>query len=243
MKVQNSTGAVLPLPGLNAGGGVNQVSADLGTYSVIQDLGGGGETVSVATTGSGAFQFGWREHLANLNISGSGTTSVVGQGDVLRLSGLSIDSSSGARLDLGNRVIILDYTGVSPAATIAGYLKAGYNNGLWNGRGIRSLVAGANGNTVNALGAAEASAALGLRGNATSTYFNQTVDSTTLLISFTRYGDANLSYKVDFNDFLLLQNNYNTTANNFSQGDFNYDGVTDFNDFLLLQNNYGLSTY
>ncbi|MDB5325058.1 MAG: hypothetical protein JWM57_627 [Phycisphaerales bacterium] len=61
----------------------------------------------------------------------------------------------------------------------------------------------------------------------------------TFLIKIGFGGDADLNDKVDFNDFLVLQNNFNRTGTTFSEGDFNYDSVTDFNDFLILQNSFG----
>ena len=54
-------------------------------------------------------------------------------------------------------------------------------------------------------------------------------------------GDANLNGAVDFNDFLILQNNFGLAGTKFTQGNFNFDGATDFNDFLVLQNNFGQS--
>lgn len=58
------------------------------------------------------------------------------------------------------------------------------------------------------------------------------------LLKLAYRGDATGDDGVDFNDFLVLQNNFNTTA---TAGDFNYDGVVNFNDFLILQNNFGTS--
>lgn len=63
--------------------------------------------------------------------------------------------------------------------------------------------------------------------------------SRTFLIKLGYGGDADLNDKVDFNDFLILQNNFGHTGTTFSEGDFNYDGKTDFNDFLILQNTFG----
>ena len=54
-------------------------------------------------------------------------------------------------------------------------------------------------------------------------------------------GDADLDGDVDFNDFLVLQNNFGNSGTTFVTGDFNYDGVTNFNDFLALQNSFGQS--
>lgn len=64
-------------------------------------------------------------------------------------------------------------------------------------------------------------------------------------LTFNRlYGDYNASGRVDFNDFLWLQNSMGATR---GRGDYiaaldgNSDGVIDFNDFLALQNNFGMS--
>ena len=54
-------------------------------------------------------------------------------------------------------------------------------------------------------------------------------------------GDATGDDKVDFNDFLVLQNNFDKTGTTFDQGNFDYSAATDFNDFLILQNNFGAS--
>jgi hypothetical protein len=51
-------------------------------------------------------------------------------------------------------------------------------------------------------------------------------------------GDANLDNVVDFNDLVLLAQNYNTTNTTWFQGDFNYDGLTDFNDLVLMAQSY-----
>jgi hypothetical protein len=48
-------------------------------------------------------------------------------------------------------------------------------------------------------------------------------------------GDATGDGKVDFNDFLVLQNNYGKPGG-WLQGDFDGSGVVDFNDYLILQN-------
>src|SRR5262249_24365148 len=58
----------------------------------------------------------------------------------------------------------------------------------------------------------------------------------------THPGDANLDGKVDFLDFLILQNNYALNGG-FAQGNFNgnVDATVHFLDFLILQNNYALS--
>ena len=54
----------------------------------------------------------------------------------------------------------------------------------------------------------------------------------------TRPGDADLNGKVDFRDFLILSENYESNAG-WSTGDFDGSSRSDFGDFLLLSNNFG----
>ena len=68
-------------------------------------------------------------------------------------------------------------------------------------------------------------------------------NGSTVTVLPTLAGDADLDGDVDFNDFLVLQNNFGQTGTRFDQGDFNYDDVTDFNDFLALQNQFGQSVF
>jgi SdrD B-like domain len=54
-------------------------------------------------------------------------------------------------------------------------------------------------------------------------------------------GDATRDGVVDFNDLLILAQNYNQTGKTFTQGNVDYsaDGSVNFNDLLLLAQNYG----
>jgi fibronectin type 3 domain-containing protein len=51
-------------------------------------------------------------------------------------------------------------------------------------------------------------------------------------------GDATNDGKVDFNDLVVLAQNYDTTGKTYAQGDFNYDGAVDFNDLVILAQRY-----
>jgi hypothetical protein len=51
-------------------------------------------------------------------------------------------------------------------------------------------------------------------------------------------GDATRDGIVDFNDLVVIAQNYNTAANTFSRGDFNYDGTVAFEDLTLLAQEY-----
>ncbi|MDB5327227.1 MAG: hypothetical protein JWM57_2796 [Phycisphaerales bacterium] len=122
--------------------------------------------------------------------------------------------------DIQGGVLQLTYSGSSPVAQVKTILNNEYatNGGNFTTGQIRSTTAAA---------------------NRTIGYGDNGTDTVTLLLTLP--GDANLNGTVDFNDFLVLQNNFNAPGTRFDQGNFNYDGVTDFNDFLVLQNNFGQS--
>jgi hypothetical protein len=54
-------------------------------------------------------------------------------------------------------------------------------------------------------------------------------------------GDANHDRHVDFNDLVILAQNYNQAQKAFAEGDFNYDSGTDFNDLVMLAQRYNTS--
>jgi hypothetical protein len=152
-----------------------------------------------------------------------------------------------AQVDLANTNLVVDYaTGTaSPLATVRAQIRSGYNPGgpAWTGNGITSSEAATHAGM--GLGYAEASDALGLTGSQTVTWFGQTVDATSVLIRYTKSGDANLDGVVDFADLVKLAQHYNDASGGrtWFEGDFNYDGNVDFNDLVAIAQNYntGLS--
>lgn len=68
--------------------------------------------------------------------------------------------------------------------------------------------------------------------------------SAALDVQFTQVaGDATNDGIVNFDDLLVIAQNYNNNGRTFSQGNFNYDasGLVDFSDLLILAQNYGIS--
>ncbi len=55
---------------------------------------------------------------------------------------------------------------------------------------------------------------------------------------FALSADANRDRRVDFNDLVLLAQNYNGAGKTWAQGDFTGDGVVDFNDLVKLAQRY-----
>ena len=203
-------------------GGVVTVGASTGSDSLDINLDNLGQAhvrfVSSMTLGGLRMGSG-----GNLTVDAGGTR-------VLRTFGFS---TAGGTLDLNDNPMIVDYSGTSPLDSIRAALASGYDNGTWTGEGINSSTAASTAN--HALGYAEASA---LFSTFPATFAGQSVDSTTIVIDYTRYGDANLDGTVNLIDFNRLVGGFGT-GSLWSQGNFNYDGLTNLADFNLLTANFG----
>ena len=177
------------------------------------------------------------------NIGPAGT--LKHSGGIYRTADLVIDTSGlpdeGGKLDVTDKNFVIDYTGPSPLVEISDYTYSGYNDGAWDAPGIMSSNAGATPGA--SVGYAEAADVLGLSGNATALWNGHVVDATTILIDYTRAGDASVNGTVGFEDLVRLAQNYGAPAgiNGWAKGDFNYDGNIGFEDLVLLAQNYNQS--
>jgi autotransporter-associated beta strand protein len=140
----------------------------------------------------------------------------------------SIIFGSGAKLDLRDNDLVLDYDGATILSTVHSQLANGYNGGAWNGSELISSEADAD---TFALGYAD-NAVLNL-----STFSGQNVDATSVLVRYTYFGDANLDEQVDITDLGLLATNWQTT-NVWTGGDFDYSGFVDITDLGMLASNW-----
>jgi len=199
-------------------------------------------TGSLSVTGTGMLNVTRIRQGGGLTITGTNTRVTIGlNGTGLALSrvgALDLGAAPGAitgRLDLTNNFLIVDYTTASPLPTVRQYIASGYNAGAWDGAGINT----SRGNSSTfGIGYVEAS---DIFTSFPTTYVGHSVDSSTLLVAFTRYGDANLDRVVNLNDFNRLAANFGSTSAVWSQGDFTYDGVVNLDDFNRLAANFGLS--
>jgi hypothetical protein len=132
--------------------------------------------------------------------------------------------------------MVIDYDArATPLATVRNQIISGYANGYWDGPGINSSSAATNAGY--ALGYAESAAVFT---SFPALFAGQEVDDTSLLIRYTRAGDANLDGTVSLEDFNRLSLNFGQSGKLWSDGDFNYDQNIDLFDFNLLAANFGL---
>jgi hypothetical protein len=185
--------------------GVLAVSADLGTNTTVDVQGG-------------TIEFSSSQRLGSMNVSAG----------MARLSGVtsmtSLEISGDGQVDLGNGKLIVDYTGASALAQIAGAVDAGNLNS--------SLAAGA-----VRLGYGEAS---DLFSGATGTFAGRLVDSSSVIAALTVAGDASLDGAVNSTDFNLLSGHFGQSADSrWTQGDFDGDGKITTIDFNVLAGQFG----
>jgi hypothetical protein len=146
-------------------------------------------------------------------------------------------SAGGATIDVHAAGLLVDYAVGSPLNSLKQRVQKGYNGGDWGGTGITSSTAAAE--STGAVGYGEASTVLGLVGGDTAPWAGYTADASSILIRYTRSGDANLDGAVDFADLVKLAQNYNTVGTAvWTDGDFNYDWAVDFQDLVKLAQNY-----
>lgn len=128
--------------------------------------------------------------------------------------------ASGSKLDISNNTLLLNYgNGSTPLAAVQAAVAGGE---------IFSSTANAGNPGQYAVGYADSTELA-------------SIPSGEVKVMYTLAGDANLDGMVNFNDFSILQNNYDQSGCDWAQGDFNHDGVVNFNDFSILQNNYDTS--
>jgi hypothetical protein len=171
----------------------------------------------------------------------SGTVQILPNGTAASTSRMQQLSIAGApdawtaKFDLADNDLVLDYAGASPIATIANQIKSAYAAGSWSGNGLTSSMADPSN---FALGVAEASA---LYTTFPAVFSGQEVDNSSVLVAYTRYGDANLDGAVNLADFNRLAANFGAAGTLWTDGDFNYDGSVKLSDYNLLAGNFGLS--
>jgi hypothetical protein len=153
-------------------------------------------------------------------------------------SDFSIDAA--ARLDLTDNAMVVDYNGDSPVEVVREKIlsargKSGIG-GTWSGPGITSSTASA------ANEAAPDSRSIGYAENETlplgrfGTFNGVHVDRTSVLIAYTRTGDANLDGVVDDDDVTIVSATYapGVRQPHWALGDFDYNGFVDDDDITLL---------
>jgi hypothetical protein len=182
-------------------------------------------------TGSAAAVFASTQRIGALTIGAGGSATVApGGGKVLTVSSIAISGTG--RLDLTDEDMIVDYTGSSPEAAVRSLLASGFAAGAWTGPGINSSSAASNPNHLTSL-----AILLNDKGNGTPFYTNfdgQPADASSVLVKYTYNGDADLSGKIDADDYFQIDNGFATKLAGYRNGDFDFNGSVDADDYFLI---------
>ena len=216
-----------------AAGGTLQASAAFAA-TVPLTLTGSGGSANINTNGYDVALSGALSGSGGFNKLGPGTLTLSGANSYMGLTSVQAGTLwlgttaaenpifSLGGVDIQGGSLVLSYSGLSPAITIASILATGYKQDFAAGSGeIFSSTAATNGST------------LGWADNG----------SNAIRIMATLPGDANLDGQVDINDLTIVLSNFGTTSTVlgavWSQGDFTYDGKVDINDLTIVLSNFG----
>jgi hypothetical protein len=227
----------------SAGEDIIDVRETASDAAVTLEATSGSDSVFVNSDGQGAAELilNQSHELLRLSIGGGGIVRLTRPNaqPVRLLKVASLEMDGPATLDLGENALAIDYiNGNSPIDAVRALLASGYSAGAWTGQGITSSAAAA-ARAGHALGYAEASE---LFSQFPASFAGHSIsDDTTVLVRFTRDGDANLDGTVNLADFNRLAANFGTSDRGWSQGNFNYDANVNLSDFNLLAINFGES--
>jgi hypothetical protein len=145
-----------------------------------------------------------------------------------------------ATFDLTDNAVVIDYEGASPVSGVRAQLLTGRGatglGGSWSGTGITSSTAAADNAfepDSRSVGYAENSM---LPLGPYTSFRGQTVDGSSVLLAFTRTGDANLDGVVDDADVTIVSAAYapGVPQPHWALGDFDFNGFVDDGDVTLL---------
>jgi len=181
------------------------------------------------------------QHLGDLCVQDSDVA--VQQDGSIVLDLRTIEMSGAAHLDLADNAMIVrdepvgSWDGAAYTGLI-GYVAAGRRDGGWDGDGIiTSMPAAIEPSTLTTLGIAPAADAANFGGAQTALWMGQTVDASSVLVKYTRAGDANLDGHISGDDYDVLDSSFSQALQGYWRGDFNYDGVINGDDYALTDAN------
>jgi hypothetical protein len=201
-----------------------------GNINVASDAAG----LSVTVSNNAVVNFATSQHLAALTLLDNAKVTLAADGGhFIRTATLSLAGAAG--LDLKDNDLILQSTAANRSAdlaTVAALIKTGRNGGVWNGQGIISSSAAGEPNKLTGL-----AVALNDKGGGSTLYSvfdGEIVDANSILVKYTYNGDADLSGKIDADDYFQIDNGFALKLAGYRNGDFDFNGSVDADDYFLI---------
>jgi hypothetical protein len=158
---------------------------------------------------------------ATLTINANGTAS----GTSRLLTNPIINSG---RFDLTDNDLIVT---AGDVPTVRAQIVAGRHNGAWDTPGLTSSAAKNQTNHATMLGLLSGAEYLSVGG---PTFDGFTIAATDTLVKYTWYGDTDFNGKVNFDDYVRIDNGFNNHLTGWLNGDFDLNGVVNFDDYVLI---------
>jgi hypothetical protein len=160
----------------------------------------------------------------------AGTVTVLANGGATgasRVGTLAVTAASGA-LDLNDNDLIVTS---GTYADVAGAIANARHSGAWDRGGITSSAARTHPQHSTTLGVLKGSEYTGL-GNTSFDGF--TVAASDVLVKYTWYGDTDFNGRVNFDDYVKIDNGFNNHLTGWFNGDFDLNGTVNFDDYVLI---------
>jgi hypothetical protein len=142
----------------------------------------------------------------------------------------SLNIGTGATLDLNDNSML-----VGPAtaqATLQAQIVNARHGGAWDQNGITSSAARTQVNHATTLGLLSGAEYTSVGG--TGTFAGQSYASDDSLIKYTWYGDSDFNGRVNFDDYVRIDNGFNNHLSGWLNGDFDLNGTINFDDYVLI---------
>jgi uncharacterized membrane protein len=219
---------------VSSGGGNDTLNVNGGTFSFNTDIGIAAPNLAIFVNGGGSLNFVASQHLGSLTLTGGAKAALLANGSRFIRAG-SVFIATTATLDLADNGLILPSTAANRFAnlsTLSALIKSGRRTGDWNGPGLTSSAAAGRANHVAGL-----AAMLNDKGNGSPlypTFDGEPVDANSILVKYTYNGDADLSGKIDADDYFRIDNGFALKLAGYRNGDFDFNDVVDADDYFLI---------
>jgi hypothetical protein len=190
--------------------------------------------VKVTKTGFGELQLpsvragALKLDAGQVTIAPNGTATAVSRLGSLTIAGTS--TSPQAKLDLNDNDLLLDNM---PRSQVESWIATARHGGVWDQNGITTSAAASQANHATTLGVLSGAEYHALSG-ATATFDGLTFTDTAALVKYTWYGDSDFNGKVNFDDYVRIDNGFNNHLTGWLNGDFDLNGTVNFDDYVLI---------
>jgi hypothetical protein len=117
-------------------------------------------------------------------------------------------------------------------SSLAGQIAQARHGGEWDQAGIAS--SDARMNALHNTGLAAIEGAEFITASGTTSFGGVAIDTSSVLVRYTYYGDTDLNGVVNFDDYARVDSGFNNKRSGWLNGDLDYNGTVNFDDYALI---------